>query len=147
MSVITSETVPPERTGWAYRDLRGTDQRTPIERRVASLMDLASNWSLQRSDVRQQAAEGLLSHTPTAAALDALSEAAVHAEHADAIRNGSGSWRDLMWDYLSGEDGALTEEQQIVAAYETAECDAGDILRRAVEADANAAARALGGAA
>ncbi len=135
MTTITSTSVRPERTG-PFRDLRGTDQRTPIERRVASLMDLASNWSVLPADLRRQSVEGLLPYADTATVLDYLSEAAVYAEHAEQIRNGPDAFPAVAYDYLADVDvRGLTEAQQLTAASETADCMARDVLRRAVEAD------------
>lgn len=133
MSVITSNTVLPERTG-------DTD-------RLAALEAIAAAWPETMTAFRMALLAPLLPNLDVLTRDDYLNEAARIWLEADYIRDGQYDWADLMLNYLDrlpDEERAalLTEAQAISAAEDVARGVARAVLAGALAGDADAAERA-----
>lgn len=102
-----------------------------------------NRWSDLSDAEREPIARFLLPNLDAATRDDMLSEAAGIWADADSIRDGEGSWRDLMvtyLDWLTPEDrhSLCDETASINAAEDTARSVALGVLTRAVAANASA---------
>lgn len=108
----------------------------------ASLMVIVEQWDELTSRQRDALLGVALPHLDSPTARDYITEAITHWGGADAIRDGSGTWRDLLGDYLTDDDRSRLEDAaELTAAEECARAAALGALDAALNADRDALAR------